>query len=507
MNKNIKFIMAAAAAIAMIGCARDGGNNGPKTPAPGTEPSVATVTVTQDVATRAEGVAGDFAANPTESSLKQVDLFVFDSNKQLEQVVSFTTSDLAAAEPTKSFETTNGLHTLIVIANQPAWMKTNVAAFVSLNDKKLETPKAGNITMYSDFLTATTYPAWTDQATFETAMGVGNTTQGLLITSVINGQTAIGGANDFEYEFEVPTELTPNPTANNITINLGRAFAKATADWDNIQPTDASGTVSQLEFAVLNNPVKSYGAQHIENGIYKAAWHDLGITYVPTNYYDWVDGAGVPATAWKVANGAANATYVPENTNPQIEGHRTAFGFKATFAPAAVYKTTLASAAATGDYEVDGTWAVGASFFRIKGLKAIAGVPASAIGWKNVYFSSKPLQSDATQMAVIRKALGYTAAHQAIANPVEGTDFAVYEYVNSACYYYLGLEDENKPVATTNVGRNEFFWVNIETIATIGEPTLTDATPEPTTPLTVPVNITAKISVQPWVGVNIPGNI
>jgi hypothetical protein len=537
MNKKIKFMMVAAAAIAMIGCAKDGGkNNGPKEPAANTVKTLATVAIKKAPGTRADGTAtGD------EVKLNEVQLFVFDANKQLEQIQDLT-SVIGQNPQSKSFETTNGLHTLIVLANMPAWMKTSVDGLTSLKEYEADPVTNPQVSMYGDFLTATTFPAWTTQAGFETAMGIGQT-QGMFITSVVDGKYAIGALypsagtyydaanaannkNSFDYTFAVPTETNPNPEANSITINLGRGFAKAEAEWNSVgfdftADTDADtnndtyGSLSKLEFAMLHIPNKSYGPQNIVNNVYQGAYHALGLSYTPANFYNWAesdDTAGVVfenPEKWNIADvtNNNNFTYIPENTNPSVEGHRTAMGFKGTFVPDNIYKTTLAGSAATGDYENDGSWAAGSDFYRIKGLKTIAGVPASAEGWKNVYFSAKPDASVTAQMAVIRKALGYTAAHQAIANPVEGTDFEIYKYTNAACYYYLGLEDVTKPVGKTNIGRNEFFAVQINRIQTIGEPTLIDATPEETEPLTTPVNITATIKVQNWVLVPIDSGL
>jgi hypothetical protein len=534
MNKNIKFMMVAAAAIAMIGCAKEGGeNNGTKAPADNTVGTIATVTISNKVAmgTRAAGLPEDFVANGDETTLEQLDLFVFDANKQLEQIISFDETDLtpsAGVYPAKSFETTNGLHTLVVLANQPAALVTAVAGLKTLKESDKGAQDELDPTMYSEFLTITTLSGWDSQTDFVAA--VQGATSGLFMTNVIDTREAISSVygndfNSFDYTFEVPTDATPEPEENDIKINLGRAFAKATVDWDDVQPTQnvsnlkpgaeeaqvKVGKIEDLEFVLLQNPTSSYAPMHIDNGTYKAALHDVSL-YSATNYYNWTYNP-LPGE-WKTADAAdANQVYIPENTNPDFEGMRTAFGFKGNFTPTVVVKNTLAGNATTGNYVINDAFAENSTFYRIKIKAEIEGiVPAAAVGtWVDIYFDEKPDYQVPAQQAAIMKALGYTAPQamsSSTVKPVEGTHYEIYAYEDGASYWYLGLEASDKASALKyDVARNEFFWVDITTIAGLGEPTLEDAIPEPTTPLIVNVDVKATITVTDWVPVNIQGNI
>lgn len=463
MKKNFKLIMFAAAAVAMIGCAKDGG----KTPT--TQPTGVKTYATVEVAQTSSPVSraipptdwSDATAN--ESTLHDVKLYVFNDNKQLEQVVT-----IPIVEKSATFETVNGPHTLIVLANSPA--AVTGATLVSLKD--IESGATGPATLYSEFLSATKI-AYADQAAFEAA--VISAADKFFITNIDTPVVV---------DFLVPTDSEPNPNAD-IDIAIGRAFAKLNASWANtVQPANDDSEISKMEYIVLHNPKTMYAPQHFDNGTYKSYYHDAG--YVAANYYDWA------GTAWKLADASAS-TYVPENTNKQVilEGERTALGFRASFEPDPCYKSTLNSSNNSFQNE---TYGAGNSFWRIKDLRN--GVSS----WvKGVYFNAKP------EVAAAKKALGIALAD---ANPVEGTDYACYEYENGYCYYYLGLE---RPTGTApakyNVARNDYFWVSVDTVADCGEPTLDEATPDPTTPVSVSVNITAKISLKPWNPVIQSGNL
>lgn len=486
MKKNFKFLMVAAAAIAMIGCAKDnGGNNGTTPEGPKGVKTYATVAVSQDGSvTRAEPTGEWNKADGNEAVLKTVNLYVFNANNQLEQVVS-----IDPVEGSKTFETVNGAHTLIVLANEPAAMALKTAALVTV--KKVE-EEGGTASLYSDFLTATELE-FDNQAEFEAA--VMNATTGFFMSNVDEKAIAV--------DFKVPT--TDNQTPNDdIEIGIGRAFAKLNVSWDDVQPSAAgSGTISALEYLVLNNPVKMYGPQHFDNGVYKSYFHDADLD--ADNYYDWA------ATAWNLADETESA-YIPENTNKQIvlEGERTAIGVKATFKPGTFYEAALD---ASKGY-VDATWAANSHFFRIKDIRNAtkSGTTYTGGEWvSGIYFKEKPTVEAA------KKALGLDVLndadpvewHAPIATPdVYEGDYVVYEYEDASCYYYLGLErPKGTAPAKYNVARNDYFWVNINSISDCGEPTLGKAIPDDTTPVSVNVKIKAEIKLKPWNPVIQNGNL
>lgn len=448
MKKNFKFIMFAAAAVAMTGCAKDGANT--PAPQPTGVKTYATVTVAQ-AATRANPTGNWNDATSNESNLNTVDLYVFNNNKQLEQVVAF-----GAGETSKTFETVNGNHTLIVLANSPAVVTG--AVLVSLKD--IEGGATGPATLYSQFveLTKITYA---DQADFETA--VISAPDKFFISNV---------DTQVEVNFLVPTETNPTPNTD-IDIAIGRAFAKLNASWkSNVQPANDASQVSAMDYTVLHNPKTMYAPMHFDNGTYKSYYHDAA--YAGANYYDW--------SAWNSAD-ESKPTYIPENTNKQVilEGERTALGLRASFEPNPCYKAALDG---SNNFEAE-AYGAGNNFWRIKDLRN------GSTSWvTGIYFNAKPT------VAAAKKALGIAFAE---ANPVESTDYECYEYTGGYCYYYLGLE---RPTGTApakyNVARNDYFWVSVDSIQDCGEPTLDAATPDPTDPVSVNVNITAKISLKPW---------
>jgi hypothetical protein len=471
MKQNFKFILVAAAAIAMVGC--DQANNQTEEPAveKGSK-TYATVRITQN-ATRAEN---DWAAaSDSEADLNDAQLFVFNANDELESITELATTGVTP------FETYTGEHTLFVLANIPDALAGDITAFITLAEieESKEAAENGEGELITD-------PA-TSLETFK------EKTLALADKAAIATYT---GANDFfmtnfgdeEVVMDFVAPEDEDDDVNDVAISLGRAVAKVsmlfiTSDENTannvIMP--AEGVVSGVTYKVINNPNTMYMAQHFDGTVVKTPYHDVqGETPVAANYYetDYV-------TAAVVASAPETGIYIPENTNGTVvrEGEISALMIKGTFTATAVKN-------ADG---TDGTVEAGQDLYRIIDLNKNK-------EYKTFYVASPDL-------AVIKDALGLAFVDP---DPIENTNYTIKKWTAGLCYYRLPLMNdaytEGDPVRY-NILRNDWFRVDINSISDIGGNSESDVTPPDPTPVTVPISVNATITVQPWTPVNQGGNL
>jgi hypothetical protein len=490
MKQNFKFILVAAAAIAMVGCTNEKGTIEEPAFEQGSQ-TFATVRVEQKSATRA------FADDDTnEGNLADARMLVFNAAGDLESVTELTVGG------STTISTFTGKHTIFVLANVPSTMDAVIDGYTTLAAKTAAenagTPISTAATTLADFK-GYTLPLATEAAIKDLSSA---TTNKFFMTNF--------GDEELVKTFEATTE--ENLTANDFTVELGRAVAKVsmafiTTDSESknnvIQPTN--GTLTTVSYKVMNNPDKMYVAQHFDGAVYKTPYHD-NLIKEEQGVANWGAANYIETAYVSASSNLATPTshiYVPENTNASTvkEGERTVLMIKGVFIAKEAYD---GEGNLVEDYEE-----ASKDLYRIYDAKTGQDI-------------DKFYTTDELAMSEVRTALSllsgqddpvaYDATDEDADEPGE-YDYILYFWEDGICYYRLPLENvkDGKPELGNplryNVRRNDWFNVNIDSVSDIGGTSEEEITPDPWTPVDGPVKINATITVSNWTPVTQQGNI
>ncbi len=492
MKKNFKFIVAAIAAVAMIGCTKDGGNTGKVKEG---IPTNAVIKIALPSTTRADY---DAIVEPGESTI--VDAWVFIFNKNTGRLTQKAPLTGAATGTATTVATTTGPKIL----------------FVAIN--------AGQMTPAVNFETDTFYKV--DDATIPQ--------EGVMLDAfmkhvsltlptnlpAVSGKFLMTGYRE-DIVFEAPTAAIPTPTANQVKIGVGRGVAKVfMSDKPNVSALEATQqiTFKKLGFEVMNNPVEMYAFQKWSQSETTPSGTITNKIVDPTNgnnrslYYRTL-ATYTPAGVATPAPGTLSAgLYVPENWPEGVSYARNATSLliqgEVTFGDKSIVVNN--NGTATSPY-VDGQ-----TFWRVwqKDKSLVEGGK-----WLPTYFGEVP------DMAAVRLIAGITGSGPTSAfspkkvawttgtpGPEVDYEFFIAEYTNAKCYWTLALynpEQNNRHV----VARNDAFHVTIATIKDIGAHTEDDDNDDdgviPDNPPIdeVEVDVTVEIEMLKWHGILQEGNI
>ncbi len=503
MKKNLKFVIAAIAAIAMIGCTKDGIEGGKK--AKEGVPTNAVIKIA--LPGQSHRAEYDAIVAPGESTIVDAWVFIFNQNTgRLTQKAPLTVSGGAVTATTVT--TTTG----------PKFV------FVAIN--------AGQNGI--DFTNDTNFPV-----DFVDAVTPANSTTGMMLNAfmaseffdleaelpAVSGKFLMTGYTE-AVNFKAPTAGNLNPTENNITIGVGRAVAKVFMnDRPNVSALQATLgiTFETLKFKVMNNPKAMYAFQK---------WSQAETSSTPFGEiknrapYDTANGDNrslyyrtltdyTPAGVATPTETLSAGLYVPENWPDGVSYARNATSLliegKVTFANKAL--VVAGDGAALGTAYVDG-----GDFYRV--------YDKTKKEWLTPYFGEANIS-----MAYVRGLAGITSSAETSAwslkknNPTNeqvevspgvfktaDREFFVAKYTAAKCYWTLALfnpEQNNRHV----VARNDAFKVTIATIKGIGASHEGDdddddgVIPENPPIDEVEVDVIVDIDMLKWHGIEQEGNI
>ncbi len=475
MKKNFKFIMLAAAAIAMIGCAKDGDKvSGPNAKG---EQVTASFRIALPSGSRAYT---DVPGTVAESKITTAKVYLFDNSNRLETIATLTPDGTGETASNNNVITTSGAHTIFVLVNTPA------TAFTSLQ----VTTDSQNGTALADF-----------KAELIAAMGATNL-------------AAITTANNFfmtgekSVTFVVPTVAGVMPAANNVQMPVERAVAKVSMTINAALEQPADGTVGAagIAYATMNNSVNMYAVKNYSgSNLITPLYTDNGVTR--TNYFRWpVAGAAVdykaPATGIYIVENAHQAPNSHNQASLLIKGQYTPHANNAAGKPAGYKNIMDADGSAT-------TYTAGTTFYRVwdKSLgKWIGGVfTASPSATGIIVANGGNIVTDKAFVSLVK----YGADPLNLAGDPE---YYIIDYINGWSYWRLPLGNKEKPAANKyEVERNDWFRVDLLSISDLGAARDDDGgdgvLPKDPDPLNIPVAISCSITVAPWRGIDMEGNI
>jgi hypothetical protein len=484
MKQNFKFILVAAAAIAMVGCTNEKGTIEEPAFEQGTQ-TFATVRVEQKSATRA------FADDDTnEGNLADARMLVFNAAGNLESVTTLTVGG------TTKIATFTGEHTIFVLGNVPTTMGAVIDGYTTLAEKTAA-EKAGNpistaATTLADFK-GYTLPLATEAAIKDLSS---TTTNKYFMTNY--------GDKELVLNFVATTE--ENLTANDFEVELGRAVAKVSmafitgAEEGNVVQPD-NGTLTTVSYKVINNPDKMYVAQHFDGAVYKTPYHD-NLIKEEQGVVNW-GAANYIETAYVTASSnlatPTSHIYVPENTNASSVkyGEASALMIKGVF---------IAKEAYDGDGVVVENYSnTSKDLYRIYDANIGQDLPKF---YTTDELTKKEVRTVLNFTTGQDDPVAYDATDEDADEPGE-YDYILYFWDDGICYYHLPLdkgEIKGTPLRY-NVQRNDWFNVDIDSISDIGKTSEEEATPDPWKELDVAINVTATITVSDWTPVTQQGNL
>lgn len=407
--KITKFFVAAMAATTLFASCAKEGENGSNGIVRNGAITTACITLTQAPSSRAFIDAGG-ATTADESAVNNATLYIFNADGLYEKSVTLTLSGAGSTKKSQTFELTTGSHSFYVAANLPSGIFT--------------VPAAG--TTAAEFA-KTWSAAIDDMADFKTTVGANNY---LLMTNTSNAPTP------FTLVEATPAQVTAG-THNNVTINIGRAFAKVAAEVTAAAAnvTDG-GTLANTQYRVINNPTRMHFMPVVESTIFKTPFYAYtDAQYLASNYFN--------NTAYSAANGQA-ASYMMENSNSVPRwGTANILIIRGKYTPAAASIFKNDGTAGT----LDGT----GTFWRLAKLDA-SGDPTGfyeqyldgSSVYHNKFYSEAPTGFDADEYEIVK-------------------------YTNGICYYYLPIKADAKSGAVAfTVERNQYFQVLVNAIAEVG---------------------------------------
>ena len=498
MKKNFKFVVAAVAAVAMIGCAKDGGEK----IAPADKGAATTANFKINFnATRAL----DDSATGAEAKLNSAVVFLFDdATKTLESRTVMTIAGDGKTASATGVKTVTSKHYIYVAVNAPAALMGAFNA-LAVADPDPDAPVVG-ATMAS-FL-ALTNPA----ATYAALIGSTGTANsaGFFMTAYK------------EVTFEAPTIDVPSPAANNVSMGLGRAVGKAHLESALVSfPENATVPDASVKYKAMNNPKEVYAFQQYEMPMNAGANRAPVRNFIDndgadrTDYFRVVDD--VAKTNYTAASNTALAgVYVPENWNSIPTTHNATsliIQGQIVFDDGFMVRKADGTATAVGG----GVYAGGDTFYRVwdkqKGdwLKSESG---------NTYiFCEVPGTAGASMDMLLGAAgkdplftTGFISTEKYTMDTTSATDyeFFIATYDDAKAYWRLPLKADGR----STVARNDYFWVTLKTIADIGASTDSDdpdddgVLPEDPEPIDeIEVDINATITILKWNGIGQEGNV
>ena len=359
-----------------------------------------------------------------ESKVMSVTLYIFNKNKVLEAVENLQTS------LTKSFKLTTGMHYFYAALNVPSGLLAANAVTIGMPLNTFEKVVAENLA----------------ENTLKSS--------GFLMTNV--------GA---PVERNLIVEATPS--ANKITIKVGRALAKVNAAFAPLSETGGGklerGTV---QYKIRNNPKKMYFMPVYEANVLKTPFF-ADVTPVPeSNYFHMTSYSSA------LTSGFGNtALYTIENSNEiPRQGNSTHLMIQGKFVP-----EKLLNADGTGEGPALGT---NGEFWRIRKADGT---------FTDKFYRVKP---NTAQI---------------------GTGVA-FHYDKGVCYYALWVADNLQTNATAKytVKRNNFYKVTITSVSGPGgnsEDGDNGGVTDPEEELDAETQIKATIEILPWNVIDQSGGI
>ncbi|NDV80635.1 Mfa1 family fimbria major subunit [Bacteroides sp. 51] len=277
MKMNFKYVSMFACAALMAGltsCSDKNDNEGtdPDVTAEETTMTISLKTLGAQAGTRA---VSEYPATNEESIIYNAKVYVFNSNKVLQQIVDMEVDPAkisagnTTTEAKKVFKTNVGNKYFLAVANLNPSSTTNVPLGTSLDNlvQIIENVNQAKFTTFLDPGDAT--------ATGLTIDKMGNTKKtGFLMTSGVNlDEGTPNWYKTIDYvEREVVTPDDPRfPANNNVSIYIGRAMAKVSVNMQNVKTPENTvavyqkktngklvGHISDMQYVLTNNPVKMY---------------------------------------------------------------------------------------------------------------------------------------------------------------------------------------------------------------------------------------------------------
>ena len=321
MKMNFKYLSMFACAALIAGFTSCSDNNENE----GTDPDVTAEETTMTISLKSMGAqAGtraisEYPATNEESIIYNAKVYVFNSNKVLQQIVDMEvdpaklSADKTTTEAKKEFKTNVGNKYFLAVANLTPSSTTNVPLGTSLDNlvQIIENLNQAKFTSFIDPGDAT--------ATAIDINQMGSTKKtGFLMTSGVNlveGSPTWYKAIDY-VEREIVTPDDPRfPANNSVSIYIGRAMAKTSVSMEKSIVNAATktvnvyqkktngklvGSIGDLQFVLTNNPVKMY---------YFPFFGTLQRFQTPE--WQFYDGTAVPQMYWPALHDQALADPTP----------------------------------------------------------------------------------------------------------------------------------------------------------------------------------------------------
>jgi len=427
MKMNFKYVLLACGLVmGLASCSNE--EHGEVTPVEG-EKTYAQIGLTfKEVKTRAYG---EEKATPEEMAIYNGKVYVFNSNKVLQQIVDYN--------PTKQciFETTEGTHYFLAMANAPAEAIIPIGTHIDAMDD------------YIQNINQTVLDGYTSKTTgFFMTSGV-NMTKGDY-SQIEYLEKKIDKAEKAAVESD-GLKAEDQRSVNYISIPVGRAMAKVAARLDlkngELQhAADAKGTVkaASITYLVTNSPNAMYSFPYFGGlNLFQSPFYSVyNETVAPTAYFPRLhalDGEE-PEYGEAVNEGKADnkpvVFYAIENANKTpTYGNSTIVSVRAVFIPSVIFdkadETTHITPVAPTD------------FYRIRNGS-----------------DGKYLDGFYTSRAI---------AEAAAKDKYGLNDCEVIEYLGGVCYYIIPLDDNQKVAPECyDVVRNHYYDVNITEVLACG---------------------------------------
>ncbi|NDV66567.1 Mfa1 family fimbria major subunit [Bacteroides sp. 224] len=433
----------------------------------------------EDTKTRANYAPA--TATPEEMKIYNGAIYVFNSNKVLQQVVEFDPSNTTLVDANGvyqcRFETTTGKHYFLAVANAPAFT-IPLGTHIDAMDQYIQDINRTKFETYIDPKNALYTGAVKGDGFFMTSgVEMFDKTYSQIEYAELNVEAAT--------EAEIIADVKDKK--NFIDIYIGRAMAKVEAfvaleakDKVVIDEAKANGTVvaAKFKYGVANNPDAMYFFPYFggEN-MFQSPYHYLfNTTSMPDNYWpalhsttDFPTPSGTSTNYvqpnymnnnGELVNVAdfkalADQTYLSckpfyavENSNKvPTYGNSTLLSIETVFIPSKLVTSVADGVPTTATNTAEVT------FYRIRTKEVLAGEKSKYI---DTFFFTNELDAQAY------------AEHAAGLN-LKKEDYELMKYTNGFCYYIVPLEDTKKGHPECyDVVRNHYYEVMINSIIACG---------------------------------------
>lgn len=411
----------------------------------------------------------------TDEEMRIVDgaVYVFNSNKVLQQVVTYNPSDLTLVDDNGvyqcRFETTEGMHYFLAVANAPAFT-IPIGTHIDAMDQYIQDIDKTKFGTYLD-------PAGSGNGFFMTS---GVEMFDLTYSEIEYSSKNIVAATEDEIKADTSDKL------NHVEIFIGRAMAKVEAfvelnknnELDHADTANGKVDFTTIRYGLANNPDAMYFFPYFggEN-MFQTPYHYLfDTTSLPDNYWpalhstvDFPINGGAAAPNYAEPNymdgngklvdaaGAALADqtyksykphYAVENSNKiPTYGNSTLLSVEAVFVP-----DFLVTGVTDGVPATAANTAV-VTFFRIRTNELLTGRTSKYV---DEFFFTTELDAQAY-------------AEHAAGLGLADTDYELVKYTDGVCYYIVPLYDDQKGTPECyDIVRNHYFEVKIDEIIACG---------------------------------------